>query len=279
MEQLFIAGKTARVEGEAQPGQFIHRRGSDRKKGALLLRADCRLNGPQLAVIASTGKKTLRVASVPSVAVISTGDELIDLGRPVKSFQIRPSNAHGIRASLQARGFTKIGVFKVRDDRKKIRALFTKVLRNFDVLIVTGGVSMGKFDFVPGVLKDLGVRPRFHKVLQKPGKPFWFGLSKKRQPVFALPGNPVSTMVCLHRYVLPRPEIQATLLRSCAPHARLTLFLPVREEWKGSQLGVVPELYGGSGDLAALGESDGFIELPAGDRPVKAGTLVPYRAW
>jgi molybdopterin molybdotransferase len=197
----------------------------------------------------------------------------------VKSFQIRPSNAYGIRASLQARGFTKIGVFKVRDDRKQIRALFTKVLRDFDMLIVTGGVSMGKFDFVPGVLKDLGVKPRFHKVLQKPGKPFWFGLSRKKQPVFALPGNPVSTMVCLHRYVLPRPEIQAALLRSCAPHARLTLFLPVREARKDSQLFVAPELYGGSGDLAALSESDGFIELPAGTKKIVAGSVVRYRPW
>ncbi|MFH0908066.1 MAG: molybdopterin molybdotransferase MoeA [bacterium] len=270
-------------------GQNIHWRGSDGRKGDALLRPGCILSGARIAVIASTGRKTVRVARVPSIALISTGDELVDVGRPAKPWQIRCSNAYGIRATLLRNGYSGIAVFHVKDRRDEVRNVFAEALRAFDVVITTGGVSMGDFDFVPEVLRELKIRTLFHTVRQKPGKPFWFGVSRKHQPVFALPGNPVSSMVCLHRYVLPGlthamglrsgPVLLATLSRSHAPHARLTLFLPVRIESKGGQRLAHPERYGGSGDLVALGTSDGFIELPRGRRRLSAGANVTYRAW
>jgi molybdopterin molybdotransferase len=124
----------------------------------------------------------------------------------------------------------------------------------------------------------------FHKVLQKPGKPVWFGMSRKHQPVFALPGNPVSTLVCLHRYVLPQlgcdaEPVQASLATAVAPHPTLTLFLPVRAMRDAKRFLVSPERYGGSGDLVALSGSDGFIEVPSARRKLNAGASVTYRAW
>jgi molybdopterin molybdotransferase len=142
-------------------------------------------------------------------------------------------------------------------------------------LILSGGVSMGKFDFVPKVLRQLGVREIFHKVAQRPGKPMWFGTGPEGQAVFGLPGNPVSTLVCLIRYVLP--ALSAAAGAASMPHERLalrspvnfdlplTLFMPVcvePDQW--GRLWAEPRPTNGSGDYMSLVGTDGFVELPAG---------------
>ena len=185
------------------PWQNVHRRGSDCRQGALLLAAGTRLSAPEVAVAAGAGMARLRVSAQPMIVVISTGNELVEPGEPIEPHQVRRSNAYGIAAALRQRGFARVADDHVRDDEARAHRAARLAPRTHDVLILSGGVSMGKLDLVPKVLAKLGVSLVFHHIAQRPGKPMWFGVSQTGPAVFALPGNPVSTLVCLSRYVLP----------------------------------------------------------------------------
>jgi molybdopterin molybdotransferase len=220
---------------------------------------------------------------MPSFAVVSTGDEIVDVGRRVAAHQIRPSNAYGMAAALRGLG-CEAETPIVGDNRGKILQVLEKALRTRDGLIISGGVSMGKADFVPDVLRALRVKPKFHGVSQRPGRPFWFGLSPAGKPVFALPGNPVSSLVCFRRFVLPLlrddPPEFAALAAKVVFDKPLTFFLPVRvASGRDGKLQATPLRYGGSGDLNAVGESDGFLEL-AKDRDVfPVGFVARFWRW
>ena len=205
VEYVAMDGRVARANDEfqARPGVNVHRKGSDARKGDILLRSGCRLLPAQIAVAASVGKSRILVSKTPAIAVVGTGDELVEINRPVKPFQIRRSNTCALAAGLALSGYTRVKRFHIRDDQKKLRAGLKKILAKYDVVILSGGVSMGKLDFVPRVLKQLGVAVLFHKVRQRPGGPLLFGKTADGKPVFGLPGNPVSTQICLYRYVLP----------------------------------------------------------------------------
>lgn len=286
-EDVELCNGLARIAPGAQieRGQFVHRQGTDRRAGDVLLPTGIRLCSPQIAIAVSVGCTSLTVARPPRYAVISVGNELVEPGAPIEPFQIRPSNAWGLRAALYGLGCPDVELARLPDDPVRIESALAELLARCDGLIVSGGVSRGKFDFVPSSLDRLGVRVEFHKIAQKPGKPMWFGVAPGDKPVFALPGNPVSTLACFHRYVKPfilrslgarasPPEVIrcADMLR---PHPALTLFLPVRIEGDGARL----LEYHGSGDYAALGESDGFIELPPGETAIPAGTSIRYHRW
>ena len=158
------------------------------------------------------------------------------------------------------------------------------------MLILSGGVSMGRFDYVPQVLAELGVRVVFHKVSQRPGKPLWFGVGADGQTVYALPGNPVSTLVCLARYVFagletspgaaPRGAEPIALAERFEVKPALTLFVPVQIIFtaKASDC-ALPKPTRGSGDFTSLIGTDGFVELPPGPRALAAGTPVPLYRW
>jgi len=165
-----------------------------------------------------------------------------------------------------------------------------EVLVRYDWVVVTGGVSKGQRDFLPSALAALGVQRRIHGVAQRPGKPFWFGVTPKGMPVFALPGNPVSALTCLHRYVLPAMERAAGL--QSAPVRRVALakavtfapplawLLPVRlSSAPDGRLLAEPDPSNTSGDFAGLVGTDGFVELPADQTEFPAGTVAPFRAW
>ena len=158
---------------------------------------------PELAILTIGGSDTVEVARRPAITIVSTGDELREVGEPLAPTQIRASNDRAIAAALATRGFLDCDRLHLPDDRAVLERELRQVLASQDVLILTGGVSMGEFDFVPQVLDDLGMELVFHKVLQRPGMPLWFGMSPAGKPVFALPGNPVSSLVCLVRYVAP----------------------------------------------------------------------------
>ena len=145
----------------------------------------------------------VRVSSQPMLAVISTGNELVEPGEPILPHQVRRSNAYAIAAALRSHGFQRVADDHILDDLSELRQRLKFHLETHDVLVLSGGVSMGKMDLVPRALEELGVRAVFHKVAQRPGKPMWFGVAGSGAAVFALPGNPVSTIVCLTRYVLP----------------------------------------------------------------------------
>ena len=272
-----------------EPWQNIHRRGTDTRQGALLLSAGARLRAPEIAIAASAGMARIRVSSQPMLAVISTGNELVEPGEPILPHQIRRSNAYAIVAALRQHGFQRVADDHMLDDVAELKRRLKFHLETHDVLVLSGGVSMGKFDFVPQVLDELGVRTVFHKVAQRPGKPMWFGVASSGAAVFALPGNPVSTFVCLSRYVLPalfaawartpsRPKKWLSGARWRTP--RTYLFMPVRvevDDW--GRAWAIPRPTNGSGDFTSLAGTDGFVELPPGPNKYPKGFVTRLHRW
>jgi molybdopterin molybdotransferase len=292
VEQLVLADGVATLAADVgvEPYQNIHRRGSDSRQGALLLATGTRLNAPEVAVAASAGMARVRVSAQPTIVVLSTGDELVEPGDAILPHQVRRSNAFGIVAALKARGFTRIADDHVRDDAAELEQRLKQHLATHDVLVLSGGVSMGKLDLVPQVLERLGVRMVFHKIAQRPGKPMWFGVSQSGPSVFALPGNPVSTLVCMARYVVPALYVamgespqSAERLALAAPFevkAPLTFFLPVKlqgDEW--GRPWAHPRPTNGSGDFTALAGTDGFVELPNGPNTFAKGFVTSFYRW
>ena len=285
-------------EGEAvvQPSavvsrrQFIHPQGSDRATGSKLLSAGQRIGPAEVAILAGAGRTRVRTAEPPRVAVVSTGDELVEAGQPIRPYQIRSSNDRAIEAALARRFGARVTRASLRDDPAEILESIARLHDRNDVVVLTGGVSMGKYDFVPGVLERLGVELVFHRIEQRPGRPMWFGVSRASRPVFALPGNPVSTLVCLIRYVVPAlwkamgadPETEewVRLGKDVKFAADLVYFLPVklRADTTGA-LQADPQPTNTSGDHAALGGTDGFIELPRGADVFPAGTPARLFRW
>lgn len=271
-------------------GHAIHGRGSDHRAGALIVPAGTRLTGREIAVAAAIGAASLSVSRLPKIAVVATGDELVEVEAAVAPHQIRRSNDHALRAALLSAGYPHVVRYCFRDDRTEIERRLARLLAEHDVVLLTGGVSKGKFDFLPAELDRQGVKKIFHGVAQRPGKPFWFGVSPRGTPVFALPGNPVSAYTCLHRYVLPAlarasgavPAVPRMVALAAPVTFRpaLALLLPVRlSSGPGAELLATPDPANTSGDFAGLVGTDGFVELPAGQTEFPAGTLAPYWAW
>jgi molybdopterin molybdotransferase len=268
----------------------VQRQGSDSPRDKPMLRAGTILRAPEIAVVASAGLARVAVSRQPRLMVISTGDELIEPGEPIATHQVRRSNAHAIVAALRLRGFESIGNDHLLDDERVMREKVAQHLSERDVLIVSGGVSKGKLDLVPPVLRALGVQQVFHEVAQRPGMPMWFGVGPAGQAVFGLPGNPVSTLVCLLRYVTPAlaramgsraPSQEPIILASSAKaHHSLASFLPValRHDESGPAL-AVPRPPNGPGDFLGLTRSDGFIELPPRRDPVPEGFAASLYRW
>jgi molybdopterin molybdotransferase len=272
------------------PGRNVHRRGSDHKAGEVIVGAGARLTGREIAVAAACGMPALTVTHSPKVAVVSTGDELVEVEALVAPHQIRRSNDYALRAALMQAGYPHADRFHLRDIRHEIEHMLWHILAEYDVLLITGGISKGKFDFLPSELERQGVRKVFQGVAQRPGKPFWFGLSGRLTPVFALPGNPVSAYTCLHRYVLPalahasgmtpRAPLMAALSERVVFKPKLACLLPVRlSSGPRAELVATPAPVGTSGDFAGLVDTDGFVELPAAADEFPAGYVAPFRGW
>jgi molybdopterin molybdotransferase len=230
---------------------------------------------------------------MPRIVVISTGDELIEPGKPLTDWQIRRSNVYGVLASLRTHGFTRLADDHIVDSEEILRERLRRHLDSADVLILSGGVSMGKFDFVPKILGELGVKQIFHKIAQRPGKPMWFGVRNTEQgssnAVYALPGNPVSTLACMARYVLPglraalgivSNPAAVQLTGDCKGLSSLTTLLPVKTVTDPSGVMLAhPEPTKGSGDFTALIGTHGCVELPPGDTVIASGTAVKFFPW
>src|SRR5882672_6736147 len=262
----------------AAPYHNVHRRGSDSRQGALLLKSGTLLRAPEIAVAA------------PAVMIVSTGDELVEPGDPIADYQVRRSNAYACAATLRKRGFARVGDDHLLDDEEILRERLALHLTTHEVVILSGGVSMGKFDLVPKVLVQLGVQEVFHNVAQRPGRPMWFGIGPQGQAVFGLPGNPVSTLVCLIRYVIPAiaeamgtnrlPPERLALASPVAFQPPLAYFLPVaieHDEW--GRPWVHPRPPNGSGDFLSLAGSDGFVELPPGPNTYPKGFVSSIYRW
>lgn len=291
-EQIAVSTADAELAAEVavSPWQNVHRRGTDSRQGDLLLATGSRLRAPEIAIAASAGMARIRVSSQPMLAVISTGNELVEPGDPILPHQVRRSNAYGIVAALRRHGFQRVADDHLHDDPDEIRRRLKFHLETHDVLVLSGGVSMGKLDFVPRVLEELGVRTVFHRVSQRPGKPMWFGVASSGATVFALPGNPVSVFVCLARYVLPslyaamgltaQPAEKIALAAEVEVTPRLTFFTPVSletDDW--GRAWAVPHPTNTSGDFIALAGTDGFVELPPGPHTYPKGFVTRLHRW
>ena len=292
IEQIEIRDGIAILKDSARvtAGQNIHRRGSDTTQGTLLLSSGMLLGAPEIAVAASAGMARIRVSAQPTILVVSTGNELVEPGDPIEAHQVRRSNAYGIVSGLRRRGFQRLSDDHLPDDLEVLRRRLRVHLDTHDVLILSGGVSMGHLDLVPRVLAELGVRQIFHKIAQRPGKPMWFGIGPTGTAVFALPGNPVSTLVCLSRYVIPglyaamgespRPVEKIAIASPIEVKVAMTSFMPVRvqgDEW--GRLWAHPCPTNGSGDFTSLTGTDGFVELPPGPNTYAKGFVTRLCRW
>jgi len=292
VEQLAIAEGYATLNTTVVSTAYhnVHRRGSDSRQGTLLLEAGTLLRAPEIAVAASAGMARVRVSSQPAVMVISTGDELIEPGDPIADYQVRRSNAYAVAATLRKRGLVRVGDDHVPDDPALLYERLALHLTTHEVVVLSGGVSMGQFDFVPKALARLGVQEVFHSIAQRPGKPMWFGIGPQGQAVFGLPGNPVSTLVCLLRYVIPAiaeamgtrhtPPERLALSSPVTFQPPLAYFLPVtieHDDW--GRPWASPRPTNGSGDFLSLSGTDGFVEMPPGPNTYPKGFVATLYRW
>jgi molybdopterin molybdotransferase len=293
VEQLRRDGDRYFLCDDCRPvrGQFVHPRASDCLADSLLLDAGVRLGAPEMAVLASNGFARVEVAATPSVAILSTGDELLAVdAAEQRAGSIRRSNDIAIATALGLHGFDRVVCEHVGDDRAETEAVIGRLLAAHDVLILSGGVSKGQRDYVPAALQAHGVERVFHGIAQRPGKPMWFGVGPRGQVVFALPGNPVSALVCTIRYVRPAllaaqgasrtATTSAVLAEALDSSDTLTIFVPahLHIDGAGRQVAtVVPART--SGDFTALPHSDGVVELPAASGRLPAGQVVAFHGW
>ncbi len=272
----------------ATPRQFVHPQASDHASGDLLLQPGSRIGSTEMAILTAAGQPDVAVATWPAIAIVSTGDELVDVGEPIADHQIRSSNDRAIESALWLRGCHRTLRSRLPDDPDQLRTAIADLHAANDVLILSGGVSMGKYDYIPRIMEELGVQLIFHKILQRPGLPMWFGVSSRGMPVFALPGNPVSTLVCLTRYVIPALQtalgqpptvFNVPLAEDVEFKPDLCWFLPVELRHDSQGTTAVPRPTNTSGDFIGLRGTDGFVELPRGQNRFAAGSLWPFRAW
>jgi molybdopterin molybdotransferase len=285
-EDLEIKDGTAKLLiTDIKHGQNIHQKGKDKKQGDIVAAANQLITSAIISLAASVGKAELQVKKMPRVMIISSGDELVDVADTPSGFQIRRSNNYTIKAVLTQHGLNA-DMLHIPDNPEITRQQIQNCLQNYDVILLSGGISMGKFDYIPQALKDLQVKKLFHKVQQRPGKPFWFGRHDNGVLVFAFPGNPVATFMCLHRYFLlwlnatlslpAQPPVYAQLAKDFTFMPQLKYFLQVKLNFtKQGVLSAQPIEGNGSGDFANLADTDAFIELPLERNEFKQGEVFP----
>jgi molybdopterin molybdotransferase len=266
-------------------GQNIVPRGSEATADRTILSTGQRLGFAELALAAQVGATQLRCANKPRVAILSTGDEVVSVEEAPGPFQIRNSNSVSLAAQVRLAGGEPVPLGNAADRVEDLRAKIEGGLKE-DVLVLSGGVSMGKYDLVEGVLKDLGAQFYFDAVAIRPGKPAVFGRCADTL-VFGLPGNPVSTMVTFELFVSPAldllsgapardlPLVEARLAEALHEKPGLTHFLPARVEWRGATPQVKALRWQGSGDIIALSHANCFLVVAADRDHLEAGETVP----
>jgi len=285
-EDLEIENGTAKIGvPEIKKRQNIHFKGIDITAGTVIKKAGEKISSAEIKVAASIGKESLLVKKMPSVVVISTGDELVNVNEKPLPHQIRRSNVYGIKNTLEKWGI-HASIKHIKDDKDEMEKIIAQVLQDFDVLIFTGGVSKGKFDFLPDILNTLEVQKFFHKIQQRPGKPIWFGSKNNDTYVFGLPGNPVSSFVCLYVYVrywllkslnISENVIYAALTEDVTFNPNLIYFLEAKLNCnENGKMFAQPIKGNGSGDFLNLVKTDGFLMLPQEKQSFMKGEIYPF---
>jgi molybdopterin molybdotransferase len=283
LEHARVSEGAVTIESPVEPGQHVTARGSEARAGRKLLEPGRRLGYAELALLGQVGRAVVEVFRRPRMGILSTGDELVDVAAQPGPFQIRGSNALSLAAQAELAGAVPVPLGNAPDDCDRLRERIEAGLRE-DLLVVSGGVSAGKYDLVEAALAQLGAEILFESLAIRPGRPAVFAWASGR-PVFGLPGNPVSTMVCFELVVAPAIDLLAgTVARPLALfparlekpvrlRAPLTHFLPARVSWSGEGPVAREVPWQGSGDVVALADANCFLVLPpekmewaAGDR-------------
>ncbi len=284
-EHLDIKDAHATLRNQVTKGQDIHIKGSDVISGTVLLEKNLLIGAAEVGVLASVGKSEVMVRKLPKVCVISTGNELVEVVETPLPHQIRKSNTVSLFAALQKQQI-EAERLHLQDDKESIRKELTHILKTYDVVLLSGGVSKGKFDFIPEVMESLDVKKVFHRVAQRPGKPFWFGIQEAQKTVvFSFPGNPVSTFANYHIYFLPwlrkslglkQQKKEVLLAESIEIKPPLTRFIQVKTQNKKGGIWATQVRENGSGDLTSLAHSDGFICLRPRETAYEKGEPVAF---
>jgi molybdopterin molybdotransferase len=276
------------------PGDHIRRAGEDMPAGRPVIAPGTELGPAELAVLAALGNASVRCGARPRVTVLVTGDELVEPGRPLGPGEIRDSNAYGLAAQAARAGAHVVSRRIVRDDRDATEAAFAAALEEADVVVGSGGVSVGPHDHVKPALAALGVEELFWGVRLKPGKPTWFGRAADgRKLVFGLPGNPVSAMITFHLFARPALRALAGADPLAATRARALLDVPVprssdreqvircRVEARDDGFHVQPTKDQGSHVLTSMLGAGAYALVPAGEGELGAGERVDIElvAW
>lgn len=280
-------GRATIRTSDIKKGQNLHRKGKDKKKGEVVAPAGQLITPAIISLAASVGKAELLVKKLPHVVIVSSGDELVDVDMQPSPTQIRKSNSYTIKAVLHQHNLDA-DMLHIPDDPHITKEKIGYCIENYDVILMTGGISMGKFDYIPRALEEMQVKTIIHKVHQRPGKPFWFGRHDNGALVFAFPGNPVATFMCFHRYFLPwlhtsqglteKQPVYAILNHDFTFKPALQYFLQVKLSFsKEGQILANPVEGNGSGDFANLADADAFMELPMERDEFKKGEV--FRIW
>ena len=269
----------------------LMRRATSIRQGQVVLHAGSQLRPAEVGLLAEVGRRDVRVAARPQVAVLATGNELVDAGLTPAAGQIRNSNGPMLLAWAKRLGAVTIDLGIARDDREALMRRVTEGLKA-DVLLLSGGVSAGILDLVPEVLQSLGVRELFHKVELRPGRPLWFGVHESeatRTLVFGLPGNPVGSLVCSELFVSAAirrlaghnapepPPLLATLDGEYHQRGNRPTYHPAQLRHEGSTAIVEPVAWHGSGDLRALADANCWAIFPPGERHFQSGETIACR--
>lgn len=269
-------------------GQNVVLRGANMRSGARVLLPGHRLRPIELGLLAEVGRQRVKVVARPKVAIVSTGDELVPVGSKPGPGQIRNSNESMLVACIQHAGGVPLPLGIARDDVDSLRRMVDEGLRRADMLVLSGGVSAGVLDLVPGVLRAAGVEQVFHKVSVKPGKPAWFGVrpGTPQKLVFGLPGNPVSGLVCFRLFVglaldlmsgRPATDLELLPARLTAPfaqHGERAAFQPALISREPAGMSVEPLKTHGSSDVRGLAAANGLAYFPPGERRYERGETV-----
>ncbi len=267
-------------------GMNLRRAGSQCEQGQLILPEGTRITPGTIGLLASLGIEEVSVVAAPQVSIILTGDEVVELGQALQPGQIYNANGPALLGYLSQLGISDVKVYKVKDDPTEVIRVIGEALASSDVLLLTGGISVGDFDFVKEGLAENGVETLFYKVKQKPGKPLLAGI-KEGKLIFALPGNPASVLTCFMQYVKPslgqwmgnpaawEHSITYPLATNWEKQVKLTVFLKAR--LVAGQVEVLPGQE--SFNLLSFGSADGLIQINEDQHSLQEGTLVPFYPW
>ncbi|MCI0457862.1 MAG: molybdopterin molybdotransferase MoeA, partial [Gemmataceae bacterium] len=270
-----LATNRVRIDRPVRAGQNVMPLGREMRRGETVLTAGSVLRPQEFGILATVGRTAVQAYPAPRVAVLSTGDEVVEADQVPGPGQIRNGNGPMLLAQARRAGAVPSYLGIARDSVESLRPRIAEGLRA-DVLILSGGVSAGKLDLVPGVLAELGVQAHFHKVAMKPGKPVFFG-TQDATLVFGLPGNPVSALVCFELFVRPALRrlsghedagprmVEAQLAEDFAYRTDRPTYYPARLESGRRGWLIRPVPWFGSPDLRALSAANAFVVLPVGD--------------